>query len=88
MLGRGVCVNLATVLLLLLLYFGLVRSFHNDTVQRNGTSGTVNEAEFLLTSPRTDSRDNGTEEVEHTEQTGADEKKEKSDTGHITKPGK
>ncbi|XP_017320328.1 probable carboxypeptidase X1 isoform X1 [Ictalurus punctatus] len=87
MLGRGVRVNVATVLL----YFGLVTSFQNETVQSNVT---FNDKEFFLTTPRTDSKNNGIEleratrtpAVGDREQKISDVQKEKSDTGHITKP--
>ncbi|XP_053476967.1 probable carboxypeptidase X1 isoform X2 [Ictalurus furcatus] len=87
MLGRGVRVNVATVLL----YFGLVTSFQNETVQSNVT---FNDKEFFLTTPRTDSKNNGIEleratrtpAVGDKEQKISDVQKEKSDTGYITKP--
>ncbi|MCJ8730677.1 hypothetical protein PDJAM_G00187260 [Pangasius djambal] len=86
MLGRGVCAHLAPVLLLLLLYSALITSFHNETVKSNGTSVTFNETELFLTTPRTDSRAR-TPAVEDTEQKISDSvQKEKSDTGHATKP--
>lgn len=89
MLGRGVCVNLAT--LLLLLYCGLIT---NETLESNVTSVTFNNTELFLTTPCTDSTDKGTElerartpAVEDREQKVSDVQKEKSDPGHITKPG-
>lgn len=95
MLGRGVYINLATVLLPLLLYFRLITSFQNETVKSNVTSVTVNDTELLLTTPRKDRKDNGSElerartpAVEVTVQKLADVEKEKSDTGHTSKPGK
>lgn len=89
MLGRGVCVHLATVLLLLL--FGLIACFQNGTLKSNVT---ILPSELYLTTPRTDSKDNefevkraGTPAVNDTEQKVCDGQKEKSDTGHITIPG-
>lgn len=91
MLGQGVCVNLATLLLLLLQRFGLNASFLNESVKSSVTSVTFNDTELFLTvSPRIDRRHKTialerarTPAVEETKQKVSDEK----NTGHITKPG-
>lgn len=94
MLGRGVCINLATAQQLLLLYFGLITCFQNETVESNVTSVTFNDTVLFLTTARTDTRDNGIElelvrtpAVDDTEQKISNVQKEKSDTGHRTTPG-
>lgn len=85
MLGRGVCVNLAPappLLLLLLLHFGLITCFQNETVKSNVT---FNDTGLFLPTPRADRRDIGIA-VERGS-AGVEETKQKvSDTQHI-KPG-
>lgn len=83
MLGRGLCVNLATALLLLL-HVGLVTCFLNETAKSNAT---FNDTGLFLPTPRADRRDNAIA-VEQANTSGVEETEQKvSDTQPISKPG-